>query len=69
MDCPPCAHALRQRAVEGVPVAHCAACDGLLVQTRHTIRLVQALERQLEEDLDRRVSMMLEQRAASNAIG
>ncbi len=48
MSCPRCQQPLRERAVDGVPVAHCASCEGLLVKTKHTIRLVQALEKQLE---------------------
>jgi len=49
MECPRCQQPLRARAVDTVPVRHCAACDGLLVEIRHTLPLVQALGRQLDD--------------------
>jgi len=49
VQCPRCEQPLRARAVSKVPVHHCAGCDGLMVQLKHTVQLVQALGRQLDE--------------------
>jgi len=49
VDCPRCQEDLRARSVARIPVHHCAGCDGLLVEIKHTLELVQALGRQLEQ--------------------
>lgn len=52
MNCPACQSPLQPRAIEGVEVQVCAACEGVLVEVRRLVPLLEQVARPLAKVMD-----------------
>ncbi|MBX2797884.1 MAG: zf-TFIIB domain-containing protein [Myxococcales bacterium] len=50
--CARCGSQLRAGTYKGIPVHHCAACEGVLVRLRHNVPLLEQLAQDLAPDVD-----------------
>lgn len=52
MDCCRCGTALQQGTYKSVPLRRCSGCEGLLVEVRHNVPLLEALSKDVAAEID-----------------